>query len=165
MNFPTYLLRGLAACVIAPALLAACGGDDDDDSGAGGTAVSASAGGDEAYLAVYCEASVTFGAAFVAALEKGARAGNDKEAGKAYAEPFQAYVKELRTAKPPKDVKAAHDKIVSALADVIKNLQDGKDPSQILDALQTPDVDAAVSARLKAAAKKNPDCVGVGFAE
>ena len=166
MHFRTYLLRGLAALAIAPTLLAACGGDDDeaDSPGAAGGTVAAPTGGDEAYLAVYCKASVTFGAAFVAALKKGAAAANDKDAAKVFVEPFDAYVKELRTAKPPKDVKAAHDQIVAALADVAKDLKDGKDPSQLLDAIEAPDLDEAISARLDAAAKKNPDCVGVGFA-
>ncbi len=159
MRLRTFLVRGLVACAVTPALLAGCGGDDDDG---GEAAPKAPSGSDEAYVAIFCKASNTFGEDFFTALTSIAEDATDKEAAAAFVDPFETYVKDLRAAKPPKDVKAAHDQILSQLTDALKELKAGNNPEVIFDALESPDVDDAISARLDAAAEKNQDCIDGG---
>ncbi|MFN0093512.1 MAG: hypothetical protein ACKVVT_01880 [Dehalococcoidia bacterium] len=165
MRFRKHLLGGVAICAIAPALLVACGGDDDDDSGGSGgdSASSAGTGSDEAYVTDFCEATIKFGDELIAVLEDvGTEVDDEAAATKLLAKPLESLVAELRKAKPPKDVKKAHDEIVTKLNGAVKDLKDGKNAEQVFEALDEPKLDKDVSDRLNKAAEKVDACVEAG---
>lgn len=160
MNFPLRIISGLTLCAMGGALLSACGGGD-------GASADAESGSDEAYVAAFCEATATFGAAVISAIETLLTDDDDETAAKALAGPVEAFAAELKKAKPPKDVKSAHEAILSQLTRAVKDLKAGKNPADISDPSALPDLDEAVSARLNAVAAKDQVCVdeGVDFSE
>src|SRR6185369_9650287 len=83
---------------------AACG--DDDDGGSGGS--------DESYVASICSASLKAKNAIDKATTGLKSDAKDEDVVKAFTGPLDDYVKAIKAAKPPSDVKSYHDSVVKA---------------------------------------------------
>ena len=141
--------------VVAFALVA-CGDDDAASGASGGT------GTDEQYVATICKASLKLTDAIAKASSDPSKVKNADDAVKLLSDPFQQYLKDLKGANPPKDVKDYHDQTVKALSDSLDKLKKDKNPSALSSGDQ-PQPSPAIKDRLSKVADKNEDCKKAGF--
>lgn len=137
-------------------VFAACGGDDSS-SGSSGT------GSDEQYVASVCKAMAKFSDSLTAATKDPSKLSNPDDAVKVFQGPFDQLIKDMKAAKPPKDVKEWHDKAVAIFQKATDDLKKNKDLSAITDAETPPSPPKAVQDRLQKIADKNPDCKKADF--
>jgi len=158
MQFRTILRSGalLLGAGVATFGLAACGGDDDSGGGGG-------SGTDEAYVGAICSALLTFQDDVTKVIADASGDETDEEAAVLLVKPLEAYVKNLKKANPPSDVKEYHEDIVSKTEDAVKKIKDDKNLDAFNDIGDPKDPPQDIKDRLNDAASKNQDCIKADF--
>lgn len=87
----------------------------------------------------------------------------DEEAAVLLVKPLEAYVKNLKKANPPSDVKEYHEDIVSKTEDAVKKIKDDKNLDAFNDIGDPKDPPQDIKDRLNDAASKNQDCIKADF--
>ena len=152
------ILRGGALFLGATAAtfgLAACGGDDD--GGGGGT------GTDDEYVGAICGALLTFQDDITKVIADSSGDETDEEAAELLVKPLEAYVSNLKKAKPPSDVKEYHEDIVKKTEDAVKQIKDDKNLDAFDEIGDPKEPPQDIKDRLDAAASKNADCIKADF--
>jgi hypothetical protein len=138
----------LVPALFVVALTGACGGD-----GGGGT------GSDEQFVADLCKAGAKFDEDLTKLFAGIANIGSEEEAAKKFAEPFEAFARSFKAARPPADLKAWHAEASKSLDDAVKALKGGNTDAAIFaQDSPFPEPPAAADERLSKIAEKNADC-------
>lgn len=138
---------------------AACGGDDSS----GGNPAGAGSGSDEAYVAAICKAQARFFESFDKAMSDPSKLNDPKEAAKLFIGPFEQLEKDVKAARPPKDVKEYHDQMVKAISGASTQLKDSKDITTLDLESDIKDPPQEITDRLQKIAEKNEDCQKADF--
>lgn len=142
---------GVLAVTSMMLVFTACGGD----SSSGGT------GTDEAYVSSVCKAMLKFSDSLNAM--DPTKLKSEDDAIKAITGPFDQLLKDLKAAKPPKDVKSYHDEVVATFQKANDQIKKNKDMSALTDAETPEPPPAAIKDRLQKIADKNADCKKADF--
>ncbi len=144
---PLLAAAGLLAATSFLLVFAACGG-----GGSGG-------GSDEAYVSSVCKSMLKFQDSMTSVTKDPSKLKDPTAIAKAFAEPFDQLLKDLKTANPPSDVKTYHDQVVAAFSKANDALKKGGDLSA-LEAVgnDIPKAPQAIEDRLQKVADKNADC-------
>jgi hypothetical protein len=133
---------------------AACGDDDSGGSSGGGN------GSDASYVSAVCKAQLKLEDAF--STSDPSKVTDAKSAIEMYTKPLDQYVKDMKAANPPKDVKTYHDQLVKAFEDATAKLKKDSNPAALGD-INSPEPPQAIKDRLTKAATADADCQKAGF--
>jgi len=145
---------GLVAATSFLLVFAACGGDDSSTSSGG----SSGTGSDNQYVSALCKSMLTFQDSLTSATKDPSKLTDPTAIAKAFTAPFEQLLKDLKAAKPPKDVKDYHDKVVAEFSKATDALKKGGDLSALSNMGDLPNPPKEVSDRLQKVADKNADC-------
>jgi len=168
MKFRTLLLSLSLAAIAAISLsAAACGGDDDNSSSnnnnsSSDTKTNSGNGSDEQYVSALCKAAAKMQDSLTSFDPSKIKSAED--AVNAMTNPLEQFVKDMKNAKPPKDVQQYHDALVKQISDAVNSLKKDKDPNAFgKDFGDLPTPSAAVKERLQKVVDKNEDCKKAEF--
>lgn len=170
MKIRTLLLSLSLAAVAAISLTAvACGGDDDNSgsksdstSSSSDTKTNSGTGSDEQYVSALCKAAAKMQDSITKVDASKIKSADD--AVNAMTGPIEQFVKDLKAAKPPKDVQEYHNAVVKKMSDAVDALKKNKDPNAFgADFGEIPTPSASVKDRLQKIVDKNEDCKKADF--
>lgn len=169
MKIRTLLLSlSLAAIAAISLTAAACGGDDDNSSSSNDTSsnsdtkLNSGTGGDEQYVSALCKAAAKMQDSITKVDASKIKSADD--AVNAMTGPIEQFVKDLKAAKPPKDVQDYHNAVVKKMSDAVDALKKNKDPNAFgADFGEIPTPTAAVKDRLQKIVDQNEDCKKADF--
>ena len=154
------LLLGIAPFALGATFFAACGGDDDDGGGGGG----GGNGSDEDFVDGLCGAFKDFEDDFTKIFANPADLGDEEDAAKAMAEPFENLAKAFGDLNPPKDLEDWHKDASDALDDAAKQLKDGNfDEGIFAEESPIEEPPQAAQDRLEKLINDNEDCKDSNF--
>lgn len=175
---PLFAMAALSLLAFAALGAAACGGDDDDSGSNGATNSGADAtttttttssndkasdaggakpsGTDEKYVAALCKSAAEFLDSFSKLQASAATATSEDDILKAFTKPMEEWIKDMKDAKPPSDLKDYHEKTVAAMEKALNGMKSG-DPNALSN-FDIGDPPKGAAERLQAAADKNKDC-------